>query len=63
MLKRIMSLFYRVFCLAVPKNFVGEPFCAVFQKVSGSDNVYGKEKGSMKSFRRKLFVSQDRKTP
>ena len=29
------------FCLAVPKNFVGEPFCAVFQKISGSEKVYG----------------------
>ena len=25
------------FCLAVPKNFAGEPFCAVFRKVSGSE--------------------------
>ena len=24
-------------CLTVPKNFVGEPFCAVFQKLSGSE--------------------------
>ena len=30
-----------VFCLPVPKNFVGEPFCAVFQKFSGSEKVYG----------------------
>ena len=29
------------FCLTVPKNFVGEPFCAVFQKISGSEKVYG----------------------
>ena len=29
------------FCVAVPKNFVGEPFWAVFQKISGSENVYG----------------------
>ena len=29
------------FCLTVPKNFVGEPFCAVFQKFSGSEKVYG----------------------
>ena len=25
----------------MPKNFVGEPFCAVFQKISGSQKVYG----------------------
>ena len=29
------------FCLTVLKNFVGEPFCAVCQKVSGSEKVYG----------------------
>ncbi len=28
----------------MPKNFVGQPFCAVFQKFSGSEKVYG-EKG------------------
>ena len=25
------------FCLTVPKNFVGEPFCAVFRKIFGSE--------------------------
>ena len=29
------------FCLTVPKIFAGEPFCAVFQKISGSEKVYG----------------------
>ena len=29
------------FCLTVPKKSVGEPFCAVFQKISGSEKVYG----------------------
>ena len=29
------------FCLTAPKNFVDEPFCAVFQKNSGSQNLYG----------------------
>ena len=29
------------FCRTVWKNFVAEPFCAVFQKVSGSVKVYG----------------------
>ncbi len=28
-------------CLRVPKNFVEGPFCAVFQKISGSEKVYG----------------------
>ena len=31
----------KVFCLTVPKNFVGEPFCAVFQKFSVSEKCYG----------------------
>ena len=48
------------FCLAEPKNFAGEPFCAVFQKAFGSDKVCGLEGGSIKSLRRKLFVSQCR---
>ena len=31
----------KTFCLTVPNNFVGEPFCPVFQKISGSEEVYG----------------------
>ena len=31
----------KTFCLTVAKNFVGEPFCAVFQKMSSSEKVYG----------------------
>ena len=31
----------KIFCLTVPKNFVGVPFCAVFQKITGSQKVYG----------------------
>ena len=27
------------FCLTLPKYFVGEPFCAVFQKKSGGKKV------------------------
>ena len=60
-LRGLCHFFIEFFCLAVPKNFEGEPFCAVFQKVAGSEYVYGKEKGSIKSLRRKLFLSQDRK--
>ena len=29
------------FCLTVPKIFVGEHFCAVLQKNSGSEKLYG----------------------
>ena len=31
----------KIFCLTVPKHFVEEPFCAVFQKISGNEKVYG----------------------
>ena len=31
----------KVFCLTLPKHFVGELFCAVFQKNPVSENVYG----------------------
>ena len=30
----------KIFCLTVPKSFKKEPFCAVFQKISDSKNVY-----------------------
>ena len=36
-----VTIFCRFFCLTVPKNLVGEPFCALFQKISGSEKVYG----------------------
>ena len=29
----------KFFCLTVPKNFVVEPFCAVFHKIFGSEKV------------------------
>ena len=42
MLKRVMSRYFvEFFCLTVPKTFVGKPFYAVFQKISGSEKVYG----------------------
>ena len=31
----------KFFCLTMPKFSVGELFCAVFQKNSGSEKVYG----------------------
>ena len=30
----------KFFCFTVPKFFVGELFCAVFRKISGSEKVY-----------------------
>ena len=31
----------KTFCLTLPNSFAGEPFFAVFQKVSGSEKEYG----------------------
>ena len=45
----------KIFCLTVPKNFAEEPFCAVFQKTSGSENVYGKEGGECQNFPLEIF--------
>ena len=36
-----VTSFRRKFFVSVPKHFVEEPFCAVFQKISGSEKVYG----------------------
>ena len=47
----------KFFCLTVPKIFVGEPFCAVFQKVSGSEKVYGEEGGEVSRFSFEKFLS------
>ena len=52
---------YQVFpsklCLTVPKNFVGEPFCAAFQKISGSQKFMDKRGGgNIKVFLQKFFV-------
>ena len=32
-------------CLTVPKHFVEEPLCAVFQIISGGEKFYGRERG------------------
>ena len=46
MLERVMSRFsVELFCLAVPKNFIGQPFCSMFQKISGSEKVHDKRGG------------------
>ena len=50
-----------VFRLRVPEIFVGENFCAVFRKVSGSEELYVVERRGIKIFRRIVFVSQCRK--
>ena len=55
---RISSNF---FCLAVPKNFVGEPFCAVSRKVSGSNKFMDDNGGSIIFLRRIFFLSQKAK--
>ena len=56
-----VSRFHSKFkCLTVPKNFVRETFCDVFQKISGSEKFYGLAGRSIKNFLRKLFVSQCR---
>ena len=48
----------KVFCLTVPKIFVGEPFSVSL--ISGIENFYASE-GYVTIFRRKFFVSQCRK--
>ena len=42
-----------IFCLTGPKNFVEEPFCAVFRKTCGSEKVLekrGVSRASVESF-------------
>ena len=36
---RDITILRRFFCLTVPKYFVEEPFCAVFQKISDAEKV------------------------
>ncbi len=31
----------KIFCFTAPKHFVEEPVCAVFQKISSSEKIYG----------------------
>ena len=47
-----------VFCPTVPNNLVDEPFCDVFQKLRWRKNLKIRGGGSIKIYRRKLFVSQ-----
>ena len=46
-----------IFCLTVPKNFVGEPFCAVFQKILVA-NKFMNKKGGVSRFSVENFLSQ-----
>ena len=39
----------------MPKNFVGEPFCAVFQKISGSEKFMDKREGELSRFSFEIF--------
>ena len=56
--KGIIQSFRRnFFCLTVPQLFVEEPFCAVLQRVSGGEQVYGIEvgRGSTEFFPSEVF--------
>ena len=44
------------FCLTEMKIFIGEHFCAVFQKKSGNEKLHGWEKG-VSSFSVVIFLS------
>ncbi len=37
----IFDFLSNFFCLTVPKNLVGDPFCAVFQKKSSIEKIFG----------------------
>ena len=59
MVQRVMSRFsVEIFCLTVPKNFVEEPFCAVFQLLVAKKFMDKKGGGgsSVKIFSGKFFV-------
>ena len=44
-------------CLTLPKIFVGEPFPAVFQKISGIAENYGEEGVGYQDFTTETFLS------
>ena len=48
----------KIFCLKVPKNFVGEPFSLSLN--SSNEKIYASE-GYVTIFRRNFFVSKSRK--
>ena len=45
----------KISCLTVLINFVGQPFSAVFQKISGSENFMDKKEGEVSRFVLKIF--------
>ena len=47
----------KLFCLTVPKHFAEEPVCPVFQKISGSEKVYGKKGRGVSRFSVEIFLS------
>ena len=53
-----VSIFRQIFCLTVPKSFVGESFTVAL--ISGTEKVWIKEGGSIKIFRQIFFVSKCR---
>ena len=54
--KRFPSI---IFCLTRPNFFVGEPFCDVFQKISGSQKDYGLERGGVSKSSVENFLSHN----
>ena len=51
-----VTIFCRIFSSDTAENFVEDPFSAVFQKSSASENVYGKEgRGRVPSFHVTIF--------
>ena len=51
----------KIFCLTVPKIFVGDSFSVAL--ISGTEKVWRRGGGGMKILRRNFFVSQCRKFP
>ena len=55
-MRKGITIFRQKCCLTIPKNFVEEPFCAVFQKNSGSEKVFVQEGGGEhQNFPSKIF--------
>ena len=53
-----VTIFYvKTFCRTVPKRFLAEPFCAVFQKISSSEKFMDKGGGGVSRFFIENFLS------
>ena len=58
MLKRVMSLFsVEIFCLTVPKNFVGNPFVLCFRKFPVAKKFMDKRGVGVSRFSVEKFLS------